>query len=112
GQRRTAEGVMTGQGQLGRECAWCGLPAVCDVQVQPARYRTVSRIDPVTGRRVAQQRLVKAAIRVAACDEHRRVTSGQPPAVGVPRDRKATGVDQLGLFAPPRGGAIGGEANR
>jgi hypothetical protein len=87
---------MTGQGELGRECAWCGLPAVCDVQVQPARFRTVSRIDPLTGRRVAQQRLAQGEIRVPVCDEHKRVTSGQPP---IPRERKARGVDQLDLFA-------------
>jgi hypothetical protein len=106
---------MTGQGELGRECAWCGLPAVCDIQVQPARYRTVSRLDAVTGRRVAHQRLVQGEIRAWVCDEHKHVTSGQPPVVGVPRERKAKGVEQLGLFATANGrsgSAITGEVGR
>jgi hypothetical protein len=90
---------MTGQGELGRECAWCGLPAVGEIEVQPARYRTISRIDPLTGRRVAHQRLVQAAIRVPVCDAHKHVTTGQLPAVGIPRERKIKGVDQLDLFA-------------
>jgi hypothetical protein len=99
---------MTGQGELGRECAWCVFPAVCEIEVQSARYRTVSRIDPMTGRRAAHQRLVQAAIRVPVCDAHKDVTVGQPPAVGIPRERKAKGIDQLDVFAAPRAGAIGG----
>jgi hypothetical protein len=94
---------MTGQGKGGRECAWCELPTVGDIQVQPAQYRTVSRIDPVTGRRVAHQQLVQAAIHAPVCDEHRSITAGQPPAVGIPRERKAKGVDQLDLFATNNG---------
>jgi hypothetical protein len=89
---------MTGQGIIGRDCAWCALPAVCELEVQPAQYRTVSRRDPVSGGRTTHQRLLQAAIVVAACDEHRHITSGQAPAVAVPRQRKASGVDQLGLF--------------
>jgi hypothetical protein len=95
---------VTGRGVIGRECAWCGLPAVGELEIQPAQYRTVSRRDPVSGRRTAYQRLVQAAIVVAVCDEHQYVTSGQPPPVAVPRQRTAKDVDQLGLFA------VGGEA--
>jgi hypothetical protein len=90
---------MTGQGIIGRDCAWCGLPAVGELEVQPAQYRTVSRRDPVSGARTTHQRLLQAPIVVAVCDEHRHVTSGQAPAVAVPRQRKASGVDQLGLFS-------------
>jgi hypothetical protein len=89
---------MTGQGIIGRDCAWCGLPAVCELEVQAAQFRTVSRRDPVRGARITHQRLLQAAIVVAVCDEHRHVTSGQAPAVAVPRQRKARDVDQLGLF--------------
>jgi hypothetical protein len=89
---------VTGQGIIGRDCAWCGLPAVGELEVQPAQYRTVSRRDPVSGGRITHQRLLQAAIFVAVCDEHRHVTSGQAPAVPVPRQRKARGVEQLGLF--------------
>jgi hypothetical protein len=108
---------MAGQGTLGAECAWCGLPAVCDVEVQPARYRTVSRLDPMTGKRTAHQRLVQAPIRVSVCDEHRDITSGQPRAPGIPRERKTRErVDQLDLFASGNGhrpgGAIAGETGR
>jgi hypothetical protein len=110
---------MAGQGTVGAECAWCGLAAVCDVEVQPARYRTVSRLDSVTGKRVAHQRLVQAPIRVAVCDEHRDITTGQPWAPGVPRERKARErVDQLDLFVHAGGngqrpgGAIAGDTGR
>jgi hypothetical protein len=90
---------VTGQGVIGRECAWCGLPAVGEIEVQPAQYRTVSRRDPVTGKRAAYQAFVRAAIVVAVCDEHQHITSGQPAPVAVPRQRTAKGVEQLGMFA-------------
>ncbi len=90
---------MNGQGVIGRECAWCGLPAVGDVELEPARYRTVSRHDPVTGRRTTHQAFVRAAIRVPVCNEHQHITTGQPPPVPVPRQRTARNVEQLGMFA-------------
>jgi hypothetical protein len=90
---------VTGQGRIGPGCAWCGLPAVGDVQVQPAQYRTVSRRDPVTGKRTAHQAFVRAAIVVPVCGEHQHITHGQSPAVPVPRQRTAKGVEQLGMFA-------------
>lgn len=90
---------MTGQGMIGSGCAWCGLPAVATVEVEPARFRTVSRRDPVTGRRLARQEFVRAAIRVALCAGHEHITRGQPASVPVPRQRAATGVEQLGMFA-------------
>jgi hypothetical protein len=83
---------------IGSGCAWCGLPAVAKVEVQPARYRTVSRRDPVTGQRTAHQEFVRAAIRVPACSEHEHITQGQPPPVPIPRQRTAHGVEQLGMF--------------
>ena len=90
---------MTGQGVLGRDCAWCGLPATAEVEVQPARYRTVSRRDPVSGRRIAHQVFERAAIVVAVCDTHEQITCGQPPPVPIPRQRTARNVEQLGMFA-------------
>ena len=89
---------MIGQGVIGRDCAWCGLPAVCEIEVQPAQQRTVSRVDSVSGERTTYQRVVQAAVVVAACDEHRQITTGQSPAVVVPCQRRAHDVDQLGLF--------------
>jgi hypothetical protein len=89
---------VKGQGVIGRDCAWCGLPAVCEIEVQPAEYRTTSRVDPVNGERVADRRLVRLAIVAAACDAHRDITIGQPRAVVSPRHRSARGP-QLGLFA-------------
>lgn len=53
---------MNGQGVIGRDCARFGLPAVGDVEVQPAQYRTVSCVDPVTGKRIGHRQLVQAAI--------------------------------------------------
>lgn len=90
---------MTGQGLSGRECAWCGRPAVGDVEVRPAQYRSLGRVDRLIGDRGACQRLVRSAVRVPVCEEHRQITIGQPPAIGVPRERKTTGVEQLGMFA-------------
>ena len=92
---------MTGQGVIGRDCAWCGLPASREVEVQPARYRTVSRRDPVTGRRTAHQQFERAAIVAAVCNTHEQITRGQPPPVPIPRQRTARGVEQLGMFAIP-----------
>ena len=90
---------MNGQGVIGRECAWCGLPAVGDVELEPTRYRTVSRRDPMTGKRTTQQAFVRAAIRAPVCTEHQHITRGQPAPVPVPRQRTAQGVEQLGMFA-------------
>jgi hypothetical protein len=90
---------VTGQGMIGPGCAWCGLPAVGEVEVQPAQYRTVSRRDPVTGKRTTYQAFVRAAIVVAVCGEHEHITTGQPPAVPIPRQRTARNVEQLGMFA-------------
>jgi hypothetical protein len=89
---------VKGQGVISRDCAWCGLPAVCEIEVQPAEYRSTSRRDPVTGERIADRRLVRLAIVVAACDAHRDITLGQARAVVSPRHRSARGP-QLGLFA-------------
>ena len=87
-----------GQGVIGRDCAWCGQPAVGDVEVQPAQYRSVSRVDPVSGERTTHRRLVSAAIVVPACDEHKQITNGQPGPVWTPRDGRARDVEQLDLF--------------
>ena len=89
---------MTGQGRIGPGCAWCGLSAVGELEIQPAQYRTVSRRDRVTGKRTRQQAFVRAAIVVPVCDEHQHITTGQPAPVPVPRQRTAKGVEQLGMF--------------
>jgi hypothetical protein len=88
---------MNGRGVIGRDCAWCGLPAVCEVEVQPAQYRTVGKVDPVIGDRSAYQRLVSRAIVVPACDEHQQITRDQQAPVRPSRGR-ARDVEQLGLF--------------
>ena len=90
---------MNGQGVIGPGCAWCGLPAVGDVELQPARHRTVSRRDPMTGKRTTHQAFVRAAICAPVCTEHQHITHRQAPPVPVPRQRTAKGVEQLGMFA-------------
>jgi hypothetical protein len=90
---------VTGQGLNGRDCAWCGLPAVGELEIQPAQYRTVSRKDPTTGRRTAHQVFERAAIVAAVCDTHQQITRGQPAPVPIPRQRVARDVEQLGMFA-------------
>jgi hypothetical protein len=89
---------VTGQGAIGQACAWCGLPAVEKVEVRPAEYRSLGRVDPIIGDRSAYQQLVRCAVRVPVCDEHAHIARGQPDPVGVPRERKTTGVEQLGMF--------------
>jgi hypothetical protein len=84
--------------------------------VQPARYRTASRRDPMTGKRTAHQVFERAAIVVPVCDTHEQITRGQPAPVPIPRQRTARGVEQLGMF-PVTGGersrkAIQGEPGR
>ena len=89
---------MNGQGVIGPGCAWCGLPAVSDVEVQPARYRTVTRHDPISGKRTTHQAFVRAAIHAPVCHEHQHITHGQAPPVAIPRQRTARNVEQLGMF--------------
>ncbi|MGI9100771.1 MAG: hypothetical protein ACR2H2_20175 [Solirubrobacteraceae bacterium] len=88
---------MTGQGMIGRDCAWCGLPAVGEVEVAPAQYRSIAPVDPIIGDPSAYQRLVRSAVRVPACDKHQHITTGQPAPMAVPR-----GVEQLGMFIDNR----------
>jgi hypothetical protein len=90
---------VTGQGVIGSDCAWCGLPAVGEVEVRPAEYRSLGRVDPIIGDRGAYQQLVHAPIVVPVCDEHAQIKSGQPAPVPIPRQRTAKGVEQLGMFA-------------
>jgi hypothetical protein len=90
---------VNGQSRIGPGCAWCGLPAVGDVELEPARYRTVSRRDPITGQRTSQQAFARAAIRAPVCNEHQHITTGQAPPIPVSRQRTAQGVEQLGMFA-------------
>ena len=107
---------MNGQGVIGCECAWCGLPAVGDVELEPTRYRTVSRRDSSTGKRTTHRAFVRAAIRAPVCTEHQHITTGQPAPVPVPRQRAAQGVEQLGMFTTSPDerlrNAIHGEINR
>jgi hypothetical protein len=105
---------VTGRGVIGRDCAWCGLPATSEVEVQPARYRTVSRRDPLTGKRIASQVFERAPIVVPVCNTHEQITRGQPASVPIPRQRTARGVQQLGMFpiagderSPATQGALG-----
>jgi hypothetical protein len=90
---------VTGQDVIGAGCAWCGLLAVADVEVRPAQYRRLGRVDPLIGDRGAYQCLVRAAFRVSVCDQHRQITTRPSPAIGVPREHKTTDVQQLGIFA-------------
>jgi hypothetical protein len=90
---------VTGQGLIGRECGWCGLPATTEVEVRPAQYRSLGRVDPLIGDRGAYQRLVRPAVRVPVCEEHRQITIGKESVVGVRRERTTTAVEQLGMFA-------------
>jgi hypothetical protein len=90
---------VTGQGRIGPGCAWCGLPAVSELEIQPAQHRTVSRRDPMTGKRTSHQAFLRAAIVVAVCDTHQQLAGGQLAAVPVPHQRTAHKVEQLGMFA-------------
>jgi hypothetical protein len=107
---------MNGQGVIGQDCVWCGAPAICEIEVQPAQYRSATRVDPISGECTSDRRLARAAIHASACTEHRQVTRGQPPPVVVPRERRVGDVDQLGLFVDADTArlrnAISGEVHR
>jgi hypothetical protein len=107
---------VNGQGVIGPGCAWCGLPAVGDVELEAARYRTVNRRDPITGKRTTHGAFVRAAIRAPVCAEHQHITHRQPPPVPIPRQRTKRDVEQLGMFANTADerlhNAIHGEINR
>jgi hypothetical protein len=90
---------VTGQGMIARQCAWCGHPAVCELEIAPGQYRMLGRVDPIIGDRSACQQLLHAAIIAAACDQHKQITTGRSPAVGVPCQCRARDVEQLGLFS-------------
>jgi hypothetical protein len=98
---------VSGQGVIGRDCAWCGPPETTEVEVQPAQYRMVSRCDPMTGKRTVQQQFARAAVVVAVCDAHEQITRDQPAPVLILRQRTARGVQQLDIFATG-----GGETSR
>ena len=89
---------MNGQDVTAEACVWCGRPAVGEVEVRPAAYHWLGPVDPIIGDRGAYRQLGRAAVRVPVCDEHRQITIGQLPPVGVPRQRTATAVEQLTLF--------------
>jgi hypothetical protein len=97
-RHRQRGALVTDQGLIGRDCAWCGLPAVADLEIQPAQYRAVSRRDPMMCKRTAQQQLVRSVIVLAVCDTHEHIKRGQPASTPIPRQRTAHDLDQLGMF--------------
>lgn len=84
------------QAELFRPCAWCGLPGMHEIEVEPAVIRT----DKKSG----EAAIIKAPIVVYACDEHAHVAERDDPDVASVRRRKARGVDQLSFLDAPASG--------
>lgn len=75
---------------LGALCAWCDLPAVDEVTVEPAKYEK--------GDGGLPGKLLQRSKKAYACDDHLHVTDDQPAPIGAFRRRKAKGVVQLDIF--------------
>lgn len=67
-------------------CTWCGEPATCEVETQPAQLRDVKGV----------KTLVRRAIKAPACEQHRTITQTQDPPPSLKRGaRRHPGPDQL-----------------
>ena len=90
------EGSVDGQALLGRDCAWCGEPAVAEIEIQPARYRKV-KVNP----RVYADEVAQFAITTYVCDAHRGTVKNQPPPMKNPRTTKDKTAEQTTIFDMP-----------
>lgn len=93
---------MTGQPMLGKTCRWCGAPATETITLEPTRYRSVTRRDPVSGENIKAQEVAQFAIVADVCEQHATVADreGGTP-IPDPRRRKAQGVEQTCIFDMP-----------
>lgn len=74
-------------------CAWCGQPAVANIETAPQRFRAIQGLDP-RGNPTTHKQLVRA-VTAPACKECRmRLVYRQPD----PAPRKTKDVPQLSVF--------------
>ncbi len=83
---------LRGQTLIGPECAWCGLPAEGEIQVEAEQRET-------------ENRKRKAARNLPACGQCIATVKTDGP-MGMPLRRKARGVVQRELFDANPLGAI------
>ncbi len=78
------------------------------VELEPARYRQVTKTDPATGKRITAREVARFAIEADVCAEHREVRDrqgGQP--LPDPRHREANGYEQVTIDDLLGGGVDG-----
>lgn len=93
-------GSMTpAQPQLGRYCQWCGEPAIDEILIEPAQYRIVTKLNPISGEAIRAPEISRFAITADVCAAHYEIRdrAGGKPLPDL-RRRKAEGVEQLDIF--------------
>ena len=84
---------------MSQSCQWCGAPATTTIEIEPVRYRSVTKTDPRTGERMSAKEVAQFAITAEVCDAHKSVRDrqgGQP--ITDLRRKKAKGVEQTSIF--------------
>lgn len=95
-----------------KTCQWCDREAVTSIVLEPTRYRSTTKKDPVTGERVPTTVVAQFEICADACEQHRNVAdrpAGQPLAD--PRRKKAEGIEQATVYDFLEGGPKNGPAD-
>src|SRR6185295_6845083 len=84
-----------------KPCAWCDKESVTELELEPIRYRTITKKLP-DGTVSKRQELAALPIKAAACEQHSYMLEkrGAGP-VGNWRAKKAKGVEQLTIFDVP-----------
>lgn len=82
-------------------CYWCGRPAGGRIEIQPARYRKVTKVDPQTGERVSRDEVAEFAIYADVCGEHAQITEDQPVPIDKLRRKRASKAQQTTIYDVP-----------
>lgn len=82
----------------GMTCFWCDEPAVARIEVEPARYKTVT-VEGPRGVPIVGMRVTRFAVQADVCAAHRNIRDREGGApVPDRRRRRATGIQQLDIF--------------
>ena len=89
-------------------CKWCGEPSVDTITVEPAKYATVAKTDPMTGEVLRGQECTQLPITAPVCATHLTIGEGPGSEIKTPAKTTAKGVDQGSLFDAATPSAIFG----
>ena len=90
-------------------CKWCGEPSVDTITVEPAKYATVAKTDPMTGEVLRGQECTQLPITAPVCATHLPIGEGVGGEIKTPAKVKAKDVDQGSLFHSMSPSAIYGD---